>query len=119
MDKIIMKGMRFYSHHGILPHERKLGQIFVVDVELFLDLSFAGKTDNLDLSVSYAEVFEKVEGVVAGDPMNLIEAVAEKIAGTILDNFSKVQEVRVIVQKPSAPVQGAFEYMAVEIVRKR
>ncbi|MFZ5646098.1 MAG: dihydroneopterin aldolase [Bacillota bacterium] len=119
MDKIIMKGMRFYGHHGVLDHEREEGQLFVVDMDLYLDLEPAGKTDDLNHTVSYAEVFELVEEVVTGPPMNLIEAVAHKIASRVMKRFGQVREVRVTLKKPSAPVQGLFEYMAAEITRSR
>lgn len=119
MDSIIMKGMRFFGHHGVLAGEREQGQVFVVDLELLLDLKPAGDTDNIDLTVSYAEVFDVVEEVVAGEPMNLIEAVAERVAGNVLENFKRVREVRVTLKKPQAPIMGAFEYMAAEITRSR
>lgn len=119
MDRIIMKGMRFYGHHGVLAQEKDLGQIFEVDMDLYLDLDPAGKSDDLNHTVSYAEVFQLVEEVVAGPPMNLIEAVAWKISSLVLERFKPVQEVKVTLKKPSAPVQGIFEYMAVDITRSR
>lgn len=119
MDKIIMKGMRFFGRHGVLPQEKELGQVFVVDLELSLDLGEAGEKDDLSLSVSYAEVFGLVEEVVTGEPFDLIEAVAHRIAGRVLDSFPPVERVTVTVKKPSAPVQGQFDHMAVEIFRER
>ncbi|KJS03815.1 MAG: dienelactone hydrolase [Peptococcaceae bacterium BRH_c4a] len=119
MDKIIMKGMRFYGHHGVLPHERELGQIFEVDLELSLDLGPAGHMDDLSLTVSYADVFGLAEELVTGSPMNLIEAVAQRIADGVLEKFTPVRAVRVVLKKPSAPVQGVFDYMAAEITRVR
>lgn len=119
MDRIIMKGMRFFGRHGVLPQERELGQVFEVDLEIFLDLEEAGKRDDLDLTVSYAEVFGLVEGVVAGEPRRLIEAVAGRIAALVLERYRRVERVRVRVKKPSAPVPGQFEYMAAEITRSR
>lgn len=119
MDKIIMKGMRFFGRHGVLPQERKLGQTFEVDLELSLDLKPAGEKDDLNLTVSYAEVYGMVEGIVAGPPVNLLEALAGRIAAGVLEGFNPVQAVRVRVKKPSAPVQGDFDYMAVEVFRDR
>ncbi len=119
MDKLILKGMRFFGRHGVLPQERELGQAFEVDVEIFLDLEPAGTEDDLSLTVSYAEVFGLVEEVVTGRPFGLIEAVARRIAIQILDRFSRVEKVRVAVKKPSAPVEGQFEYMAAEVTRER
>lgn len=119
MDKIIMNGMRFFGYHGVLAEEREQGQLFMVDLELSLDLKPAGDTDNLELTVSYADVFESVGEVVTGAPRNLIEAVAESVANNVLEKFKPVREVKVTLKKPQAPIQGAFEYMAVEIVRTR
>ncbi|MHB8158257.1 MAG: dihydroneopterin aldolase [Desulfocucumaceae bacterium] len=119
MDRIILKGMKFYGNHGVLAHEKELGQVFEVDVELSLDLKPAGASDDLNLSVSYADVFGAVEEVVTGRAMNLIEAVAERIATVILERFGTVREVGITLKKPSAPVMGAFEYMGVQITRGR
>ncbi|MCL6610481.1 MAG: dihydroneopterin aldolase [Peptococcaceae bacterium] len=119
MDKIIMKGMRFFGRHGVLPQERELGQVFEVDLEIYLDLEAAGATDDMNFTVSYADVFGLVEEVVAGRSCRLIEAVAGNIASLVLERFSRVKKVKVKVKKPSAPVQGLFEYMAVEITRSR
>ncbi|HBV99306.1 MAG: dienelactone hydrolase [Peptococcaceae bacterium BICA1-7] len=119
MDSIIMKGMRFFGHHGVLAEEREQGQVFVVDLQLFMDLKPAGDSDDLGLTVSYAEVFEAVEEVVSGKPFNLIEALAERVAGVVLERFQPVREVKVTLKKPQAPIQGAFEYMAAEITRSR
>lgn len=116
MDKIVMCGMSFYGYHGVLPQERDLGQVFEVDVELYLDLRPAGESDDPELTVSYADVYEVVRRVVTGRPHNLIEAVAETIAVRLLDGFP-MREVLVRVKKPAAPVSGHFKYMGVEIRR--
>ncbi|WP_161820973.1 dihydroneopterin aldolase [Sporotomaculum syntrophicum] len=113
-----MSSMSFYGYHGVLPQERELGQQFVVDVELQLDLRRAGESDDPSKTVSYAEAYEVVRQVVTGSPCKLIEAVAEKIAFKLLHQFD-VQQVLVRVKKPAAPVLGQFSYMAVEIVRSQ
>jgi len=116
LDKIIMCGMSFYGYHGVLPQERELGQVFEVDVELFLDLRSAGESDDPEMTVSYADVYEVVRRVVTGRPYNLIEAGAEAIAARLLAGFP-MREVLVRVKKPAAPVPGHFRYMGVEIRR--
>ncbi|GAB6158577.1 dihydroneopterin aldolase [Desulfotomaculum varum] len=118
-DKIILKGMKFYGYHGVLAEEQKLGQQFEVDLELWLDLKAAGRRDDLTCSVSYAEVYDAVAQIMTGSPCRLLEAVAEKISRCILQQFSAVQEVKVTVKKPGAPIRGSFCYMAVEICRAR
>lgn len=118
MDKIILQGMEFHGYHGVLPEERALGQPFIVDLELELDLRPAGESDDLELTVNYARVFELVGSVVRGKPHRLIEAVAEDIASAVLERFP-VAASTVRVKKPQAPVPGHFSWMAVEIRRTR
>lgn len=118
MDKIILQGMEFYGFHGVLPEERSLGQRFIVDLEMEMDLQPAGKSDDLELTINYARVFELVESVVRGAPRRLIESVAQDIASAVLEEFP-VTAATVRVKKPQAPVPGHFAWMAVEIKRTR
>jgi dihydroneopterin aldolase len=118
-DKIILHGMVFWGYHGANPEERTQGQRFVVDLELSTDLSHAGRSDDLDATVNYSAVFKVAREVVEGQPYNLIEAVAEKLAGAILARFP-VESVRVRVRKPWAPVKNSvLDWVAAEIVRHR
>jgi dihydroneopterin aldolase len=118
MDKIILEGMEFYGYHGITPEERSLGQRFILDVELFLDLQPAGVSDDLDRTVNYAQVFETVQALVCGAPYQIIEALAEAVAQALLEQFP-IAEIMVRVKKPQAPVPGRFTWMAAEITRKK
>ena len=117
MDRIILEGMEFYGYHGVRSEEQSLGQRFIIDLELFLDLRLAGRSDDRANTVNYVEVFELVESIVGGRPCRLIESVAESIAGSVLERFP-VTEALVRVKKPQAPVPGRFAWMAVEIRRK-
>ncbi|OPY56707.1 MAG: Dihydroneopterin aldolase [Pelotomaculum sp. PtaU1.Bin035] len=117
VDKIILEGMECYGYHGVSPQEQALGQRFTVDVELFLDLSPAGKSDGPDHTVDYARVFDLVGKIVGGRPYKLIESVAEAIASEILRLFP-VKEVMIRVKKPQAPLPGRFSWVAAEIRRK-
>ncbi|OPZ72110.1 MAG: Dihydroneopterin aldolase [Firmicutes bacterium ADurb.Bin456] len=119
VDKIILEGMEFYGRHGVLPEEQALGQPFIVDVELDLDLRPAGGTDDPDRTVDYARVFELAGSIVKGRPYRLIESVAEAVAAAILETFQDVEGVLVRVKKPRAPIPGHFTWMAVEIKRTR
>ncbi len=119
MDKILMKKMVFFGYHGVFEEEKKQGQEFVVDMELMLDLSQAGKTDNVEDTVSYADVYQLVKEIVEGPSFNLIEKLADEIVGKVLESFHLIDEVQVKVRKPGAPVKGKFEYFGVKICRKR
>jgi 7,8-dihydroneopterin aldolase/epimerase/oxygenase len=107
-DEIFLEGLRFYGYHGVNPEERALGQRFVVDVRLAVDLRAAGHADDLAETVNYSAVYKRVRAVVEGEPRQLIEAVAETIADMILAEFPRVRTVDVTVRKPEAPLKGAM-----------
>lgn len=119
MDKVVLVGMEFYGYHGCLPTEREQGQRFVVDAELFLELRQAGKSDALQDTVNYADVFEQIRRIVEGEPKQLIEAVAERIAETVLREFPPIQRILLTLHKPEAPIPGKFRDVAVTIERAR
>lgn len=120
MDYIHLNEMQFFGYHGVLPEETKLGQRFRATVTLGLDLSEAGKTDALEKTVNYAEVYSICKSVVEGEPFKLIESVAEKMADRILDSFEdQVLGVRVLLVKPDPPIHGHYASVAVEITRGR
>ena len=116
-DRIILKGMQFYGFHGVNPEERTLGQPYGVDLEVELDLRPAGRSDNLEDTVSYTQLYRVAQGVMEGPPMSLLEAAAETIAQQTLDQFP-VSSVRVQVRKPRPPIHGSsIDHAAVEIYR--
>lgn len=116
-DRLLLKNMVFYGYHGVFAAEKELGQRFEVDVELYLDLHPSGVTDDLELSVNYVEVYTLVKEVVEERNFNLVEAVAETIAGEILSAFS-VDKVVVRVRKPNPPSGGVMDYVEIEISRR-
>src|SRR4028118_708550 len=105
-DRIIIEGMVFFGHHGVLPAERELGQPFVVDVELWLDLRPAGLSDDLAKTVDYGEVYRLAKQVVEGEPADLTETVAERIANATLEEHPPVEVVRVTPEQPAARPGG-------------
>lgn len=120
MDAIELIGMSFYGYHGVRAEERTLGQRFVVDVRLELDLAPAGRSDDLERTVNYAQVWQAVREVVEGRPFNLIESVGEQLAANLLGRFEVVEAVRVRVAKPTAPIKGAqVGDVTVELTRTR
>ncbi|TMV44308.1 dihydroneopterin aldolase [Paenibacillus mesophilus] len=119
MDKMHLSRMQFYGYHGVFPEENKLGQRFCVDIVLSLDLSVAGRTDDLDKTVNYAEVYERVKQIVEGRTYRLIEALAENIASDVLHQYTSVNDVTVRVIKPNPPFDIHFDGVTVEINRKR
>jgi 7,8-dihydroneopterin aldolase/epimerase/oxygenase len=119
-DRILLEGMVFHGRHGTLAAERELGQPFVVDVELRLDLRPAGNSDDLAQTVDYGEVHRRAREIVEGEPVNLTETVAERIARAILEEHPAVEAVRVKVSKPHVRLDDTvLAGSAVEILRRR
>jgi 7,8-dihydroneopterin aldolase/epimerase/oxygenase len=119
-DRILLEGMVFHGRHGTLPAERELGQPFVVDIELRLDLQAAGLSDDLTQTVDYSEAHRRAKEIVEGSPVNLTETVAERIAGAVLEDHPAVETVRVKVAKPDVRLDDTvLTGSAVEIVRRR
>lgn len=111
--------MEFYGYHGVFPEETKLGQRFVVDVMVEVDLQKAGKSDCLEDSVNYGEIFGVVKKIVEGVPFKLLEAIAENITINLLAQFSIIRTCTVKVIKPNPPIPGHYHSVAVEITRGR
>ena len=119
-DRILLEGMVFHGRHGTLPAERELGQPFVVDVELRLDLQPAGLSDDLTRTVDYSEVHRRAKEIVEGPPVGLTETVAERIAAAVLEEHRLVEAVRVKVRKPNVRLgDTVLAGSVVEILRPR
>jgi len=117
-DQITITGLEVIAHHGVLETERRHGQLFVVDLVLELDTVAAAAEDRLELSVDYGVVAQRVHDAVAGDPVDLIETLAQRVADVCL-RFPVIDSVRVTVHKPAAPMAVAFSDVAVTIERSR
>ncbi|MCH2506498.1 MAG: dihydroneopterin aldolase [Dehalococcoidia bacterium] len=118
-DRIALEGMQFYGFHGVNAEEKSLGQPYVVDLAVEMDLSIPGKSDRLEDTVSYTHLYRSVRKVIEGESRNLLEAAAENVAIRILDEFP-VKAVQVRVKKPRPPIKGSFvENAVVEIYRVR
>ncbi|GGL06457.1 MULTISPECIES: dihydroneopterin aldolase [Streptomyces aurantiacus group] len=118
MDRVALRGLKARGHHGVFPKERVEGQTFIVDLSLGLDTRPAAADDDLAKTVHYGIVAQEVVAVVEGEPVDLIETLAERIARTCLKHDA-VQEVEVCVHKPDAPITVPFDDVTVTITRSR
>ncbi|RNB47899.1 dihydroneopterin aldolase [Agromyces tardus] len=117
-DRITLTGIRVRAHHGVFDFEREQGQEFVIDVSVAVDLAAAASGDELARTVHYGELAVAVAEAVERDPVDLIETVAERVAGVAL-GFAGVEEAEVTVHKPGAPISVPFEDVSVTVVRSR
>jgi dihydroneopterin aldolase len=119
LDRVALRGIVGFGHHGVFDFERRQGQRFVVDVTCFLDLSPAAASDDLDRTIDYGALASVVVADIERDPLNLIEALAERIAQTCLKQHQRVDTVQVTVHKPGAPMPVEVADVAVTVTRSR
>ena len=118
LDVIEVIGIRAHGHHGVLPDERLRGQPFIADIRLGVDTSAAARDDDLAKTVNYADVAQLAHGELSGDPVDLIETVAQRIADRCLA-LTGVNVVEVAIHKPQAPVGVPATDVVVRILRRR
>jgi 7,8-dihydroneopterin aldolase/epimerase/oxygenase len=118
VDRITLTGLRVRGHHGVLPSERRDGQDFVVDAILELDTTPAATSDDVRDTVHYGELAGTLAAIVAGDPVDLIETLAARLASACLED-SRVEAVEITVHKPEAPIAQVFDDVAVTVRRRR
>lgn len=116
-DLISIKGIKGFGYHGIFDFERRDGQEFFVDLEVVINLKNASKSDDLKDSIDYGLLTAIAREEIEGEPVNLIERLAGKIAERVLNQFPDVLSLTVTVHKPSAPVSEAVTDIAVTITR--
>lgn len=117
-DQLTVRGIECFGHHGVFAFERREGQIFVIDLTLGLDTAPAAASDDLHDTVDYGSLVAAVKAAVETDPVDLIETLAQRIAGVCLSD-ARVRWARVTVHKPDAPIEATFADVALTITRKR
>jgi dihydroneopterin aldolase len=117
-DRITLTGLRVRGHHGVYPEERRNGQDFVVDVTLWVDTAAAAESDDVQDTVHYGRLADRVAEVVAGDPVNLLETLAARLAASCLRQ-DRVRGCEITVHKPQAPISQRFADVSVTIRRGR
>ena len=115
-DRITISGVRATGHHGVFAHEKRDGQVFIADAVLHVDTRKAAASDDLAHAVDYGVAAQVIHAVLAGEPFDLIETVAERIAVDLLA-LPGVQAVDVTVHKPQAPIEVPFGDVSISITR--
>jgi 7,8-dihydroneopterin aldolase/epimerase/oxygenase len=118
-DTIFIKGIVVHARHGVMKHETEVGQRFVIDLELYADLSESSRTDRLSDTISYSNVVETATDAFKTANYRLLERAAGAVADAILSSFPKVRAVKVTVHKPHAPIAEIFEDVGVVLTRNR
>ena len=117
-DELAVTGIACWAHHGVLEHERREGQVFLVDYVLGLDTAPAAASDDLHDTVDYGSLTTQVKACVERDPVDLIETLAQRVADVCL-LADRVQWARITIHKPDAPIDATFAEVALTITRSR
>ncbi|WP_055049150.1 dihydroneopterin aldolase [Devosia sp. A16] len=118
-DRIILSDLGFFGYHGVIPEEAVLGQRFFVDLVCGADLLAAGRSDELQHSISYAEIYDVTKAAFEERRFQLIEAVGQHIVDRLFEAFPAIRWVQVRVKKPSAPIAMVAGEAAIELRRSR
>jgi 7,8-dihydroneopterin aldolase/epimerase/oxygenase len=118
-DAVFVNGLSLHAYHGVMQHEAKVGQTFMLDLALDIDLAEASRSDKLAHTVGYEQVVEVASMAFCARRYRLIEAAAGAVAQAVLERFPRVTSVRVTVYKPHAPIAATFGDVGVTIVRAR
>jgi len=117
-DAITLRGMRFHTLVGLLPHEEHVPQPLELDLTVYLSLRQAGTTDSPGALLDYRTLYEAVAATVGASHHRLLEGLCERIAEKVLA-LEAVDQVRVAARKPHAPISGPLDYVEVVIERSR
>src|SRR4029078_2171483 len=107
-DRTFVKGLALHAYHGVMPHEAKVGQTFIIDLDLEIDLSAAARSDTVFETVSYDKVVYCVSKAFCAQRLRLIEAAAGRAADAVLTAFPRVRSVRITIHKPHAPIAATL-----------
>lgn len=117
-DCIKIRKLKIFAYHGCMEEEKKNGQDFYVDVNMYTDITNPGYSDELDDTVNYALVCSKIKEFITKNRFDLIEAVAVQCSDYILKTFPKIKKIDFTIYKPEAPIEEPFETVAVSVTRK-
>ncbi len=119
MDKIIVEELEVYAYHGVAKEEKTLGQMFIISLEIGVDLETAARSGNLNDTINYSKVCKTATASLQSESHDLIETAAYRVIEGIFDKFKNAQSVKVLLKKPWAPMGQHLKYAAVELERKR
>ena len=118
-DTIFVTGLVIHARHGVMEHETEVGQRFVIDLELYTDLSESSRTDRLTDTVSYSDIVATTTSAFKNKNHKLLERAAGAVADAILAAFARIRAVKVTVHKPHAPIAAIFDDVGVVLSRSR
>ena len=118
-DEILIEGLKIFAYHGVNPEEKQYGQTFVLDITASVDLRTAGQSDDLNDTVSYAQMIKTARRVLTVESNDLLERAAQRVADALFAEFPPITALKVTLRKPDAPIKAEFDVVGVRIYRER
>ncbi len=115
MGKIRINNMSFHTYNGVFSEEKKLGQRLQVDVEMQYPIEQKVQHDDLNETVSYADVYQTIQDFVLNNNYNLIESVANELLKLLLSAYPQLSAITLRVRKYSVPIEGIFDNIEIEV----
>ena len=112
---ILLENIQLFAHHGVLEQETKVGNHFVVNVKLKVDLSRAAESDDVDDTISYADVYNIVKAEMQ-QPSKLLEHAAKRIASSLKSSFTQIEEVEIKLSKLNPPMGAQLDAASVILI---
>lgn len=119
MDKITVKGLEIFAHHGVYDDEKSKGQTFVINAEFEVDTITAGLSDDIEDTLDYAKVCEFIKDYMVLNRVNLLETLVNELSRKLLVTFECIQSVDLEICKPDAPIPMKFDYVSLHVKRSR
>lgn len=119
MDKILIRDLKIFAYHGVNEEEKINGQNFIFDIDLYVNMTKACYSDDINDTVSYAKVIKTVTKIFTENKYNLLEKAVQVTADEILEKYPEVFKVDLVLKKPDAPMKADFSYVAVAVSRER
>lgn len=118
MAKIILENMEFFAHHGVHPHEREMGNTFIVNVTMEVNTEKAGATDYLDDTVNYQIIYNTIKKQME-IPSNLLEHAVQRLVDKLMNKFPRILHVQVKLSKLNPPLGGKVQQVSVVLEKSR
>lgn len=119
MDKILIRDLKIFAYHGVNPEEKEDGQHFVFDLDLYVNITKACYSDDVNDTVSYAKVIKTVTRVATAKKYDLLEKLAQVVCDAIFEEYEDVERILLTVKKPEAPMKADFSWVGVQLERER
>ncbi len=118
-NHVVLKGMIFHGHTGVFPFEKEDGQPFIVDLTLAISPLPALFSDQLEDTVSYADIYACVKKIVENGRYDLLERLSMAVLEEVFAFDGRIEAADISVMKPKAPIEGTFDAMGVRLFRQR